>query len=334
VAEAGVWAAEAAKAEVKVVAEDDADSPAGSIEIIGTESLGVRGLSCLVHAGDRRIFIDPGIALGYLRHGLLPHPVQVAQGERMRQRILAALTTATDVVFSHFHGDHIPLRDANPYQLAIGQLPANFHKISCWSKSQGTHNGKMKQRTQDLKELLGVNFHDAENHTDGCICFSKAVLHGGGRDPGRDGVMMTRIDLGDAVFVHASDIQLLDAATIHYIIAWQPDIVLAAGPPLYLQTLSPGMRKLAWANGLRLAQNIKTLILDHHLMRGQQGPLWLADLSAAAGRKVYCAADFMGCERLLLEAERVKLYGAMPVSSTWHDEYAKGVINADYQSRE
>lgn len=114
-----------------MAAGDDADNTAGSIEIIGTESLEVRGLSCLVHAGDRRIFIDPGIALGYLRHGLLPHPVQVAQGERIRQRILAALTTATDVVFSHFHGDHIPLWAANPYQLAIGQLPGNFHKICC-----------------------------------------------------------------------------------------------------------------------------------------------------------------------------------------------------------
>lgn len=92
----------------------------------------------------------------------------------------------------------------------------------------------MKLRAQDLKELLGVNFHNDEDHIDGCICFSKAVLHGGGRDPGRNGVIMTRIDLGDAVFVHASDIQLLDAATIDYIIAWQPDIVFAAGPPLYL----------------------------------------------------------------------------------------------------
>jgi predicted metallo-beta-lactamase superfamily hydrolase len=300
-----------------------------AIEIIGTESLGVRGLSCLVCAGDRRIVIDPGVALGYLRHGFLPHPLQVAQGERIRQRILTALTTATDVVFSHFHGDHIPLLDANPYQLAIGQLPANFHKGPCWSKSPDGLDGKMMRRAQDLKDLLGVNLHCAEDLIDGCIQFSKAVLHGGGRDTGRDGVMMTRIDLGDAVFVHASDIQLLDAAIVDYIIAWQQDIVLAAGPPLYLERLSPGMRQLAWENGLRLAQNVRTLILDHHLMRGQQGPVWLADLSAAAGRDVYCAADFMGSERLFLEGERGKLYEAMPVPVTWHEEYAKGAINAE-----
>ncbi|WP_041273135.1 MBL fold metallo-hydrolase [Desulforapulum autotrophicum] len=294
-----------------------------SIEIIGTESLGVRGLSCLVHAGERRIVIDPGIALGYLRHGFLPHPLQIAEGEHLRQRIITALTTATDVVFSHFHGDHVPLRDANPYQMAIRQLPPNFQKICCWSKSMDALGTKMKQRAQDLKEYIGSNFHSAENLKDGPLCFSKAVNHGGGRNSGSDMVMMTRIDVGNAVFVHASDIQLLDAETIDYIIAWEPDIVLAAGPPLYLERLSPAMRQVAWENGFRLAQNVETLILDHHLMRDQQGPVWLADLSAAVGRQIYCAADFMGRKRLLLEAERKNLYGAMPVPATWHEEYAK-----------
>ena len=49
-----------------------------NIEIIGAESLGVRGLCCFVETEDRNILIDPGVALGYLRHKLLPHPVQIA----------------------------------------------------------------------------------------------------------------------------------------------------------------------------------------------------------------------------------------------------------------
>ena len=56
------------------------------IKPIGTESLGVRGLSCVVELGDRKIVIDPGVALGYRRHGLLPHPAQVAVGEQVRRR--------------------------------------------------------------------------------------------------------------------------------------------------------------------------------------------------------------------------------------------------------
>ncbi|MEA1922106.1 MAG: hypothetical protein U9N63_05565 [Pseudomonadota bacterium] len=294
-----------------------------SIEIIGTESLGVRGLSCFVKAGKRRILIDPGVALGYIRHGLLPHPIQIAEGERVQQRIIEALERTTDVVFSHFHGDHIPLQKANPYQLAIRQLPENFQNICCWSKSSDSLGEKMKQRAQDLRALLGSNFHMAEGLSDGPMSFSKAMPHGA-RGSKLGTVMMTRINLGDKVFLHTSDIQLLDSATIDFIIAWQPDIVLAAGPPLYIETLSDELRTAAWENGLRLAHNVDILILDHHLMRDQRGPAWLEDLSAKAGKRIYCAADFMGKKRLLLEAGRTKLYETMPVPTNWHELYAGG----------
>jgi predicted metallo-beta-lactamase superfamily hydrolase len=299
-----------------------------SIEIIGTESLGVRGWSCFVTAGKRRILIDPGVALGYIRHGLLPHPLQVAEGERVRHRIIEALEDATDVVFSHFHGDHVPLREANPYQLAIRHLPTNFHNLCGWSKSIDDLGEKMKQRAQDLRELLGLNFHVAEGLSDGPMTFSKAMPHGA-KGSKRGTVMMTRINLGDKVFLHTSDIQLLDPATVDFIIAWHADIVLAAGPPLYIETLPDELRTVAWNNGLRLAQNVDILILDHHLMRDQQGPAWLEALSTEAGKQVYCAADFMGRKRLLLEAGRTKSYETMPVPTHWHEEYAKGLISAD-----
>ena len=100
-----------------------------TLEIIATESLGVRGMCCLVTTGERRILIDPGLALGYLRHGLLPHPLQVANGIKVRQKILKAVQIATDIVFSHFHGDHIPLLRANPYQLSFEQIPVLLPKV-------------------------------------------------------------------------------------------------------------------------------------------------------------------------------------------------------------
>jgi predicted metallo-beta-lactamase superfamily hydrolase len=305
---------------------------AASIEIIGTESLGVRGLCCLIKTAKRRIVIDPGLALGYIRHGLLPHPLQVAEGERIRRRIILALAKATDVVFSHFHGDHIPLREANPYQLAIRDLPGNMQKICCWSKSPDSLREKMKQRAWDLRALLGPNFHLAEGLTEGPMAFSKAVPHGKAKEAGRgpgDSVMMTRINMGEKVFVHASDIQLLDTPTIDLIISWQPNIVLAAGPPLYIDMFSDKLRKAAWENGMRLARNVDILILDHHLMRDNQGPAWLEALSAETGKQVYCAADFMGKQRLLLEAGRTESYEKMPVPASWHENYAKGLINAE-----
>jgi predicted metallo-beta-lactamase superfamily hydrolase len=299
-----------------------------SIEIIGAESLGVRGLCCLVTLPGRRIVIDPGVSLGYVRHGLLPHPLQVAMGRRVREKILRLLENATDVVFSHFHGDHIPLVDANPYQLSIRALPSRFHELRCWSKSDDDLSAHMSKRFHDLAELLGTNMQVAEGRSEGPLAYSQAVPHGE-PDNNMGTLMMTRVEMGDQVFVHASDIQLLDDTTVDKVIDWQPDVVLAAGPPLYLDRLSKAGRERAWENAVRLAQSIGVVILDHHLMRSEEGAIWLDELSAAVGSKVYCAADFMGRPRQLLEAERVQLYEQMPVPEKWHDDYANGRVVPD-----
>jgi predicted metallo-beta-lactamase superfamily hydrolase len=142
-------------------------------------------------------------------------------------------------------------------------------------------------------------------------------------------VMMTRIDMGDGVFVHASDIQLLDDAAVDRVIDWRPDLVLAAGPPLYLDWLGRSERERAWRNAERLARSIGVVILDHHLMRSEEGGVWLDALSATVGKKVYSAADRMGRAALLLEAQRVRLYKEMPVPEGWHDDYAKGCVDPD-----
>jgi predicted metallo-beta-lactamase superfamily hydrolase len=296
------------------------------IEIIAAESIGVRGLCCLVTLPDRRIVIDPGIALGIMRHGLLPHPLQVAVGRSVREKILRVLETATDVVFSHYHGDHVPLVEANPYQLSFRALPPCFRELHGWCKSGDGLSSRMGRRFQDLAGLMGANLQVAEGRSEGPLSFSRAVPHGAaGSNTGS--LMMTRIETGGRVFVHASDIQLLDATTVDRVIDWGPDIVLAAGPPLYLDRLGRVGREHAWGNAMRLVQCVDTVILDHHLMRSEEGAAWLDALSAAAGRKVYCAADFMGRPRRLLEAERAQQYADMPVPHGWHDDYARGRVD-------
>jgi uncharacterized protein len=303
-------------------------APTLSLEIIGAESMGVRSLCCRVTLPDRRVVIDPGVALGHVRSALPPHPLQVAVGRRIREQIVRALSSATDVVISHFHGDHVPLVDANPYQLPVGALPGSFRELRCWSKSADDLAGDLRKRFQDLADLSGANLQVAEGRSVGGMSFSRSVPHGA-PDSDMGTLMMTRIELGHRIFVHASDIQLLDDATVDQVIDWRPDIVLAAGPPLYLDRLSNAARERAWDNARRLAQNIEVVILDHHLMRSEEGAVWLDTLSTTVGKKVYCAADYMGQPRRLLEAERVKLYERMPVPEGWHEEYAKGRANPD-----
>ena len=137
--------------------------------------------------------------------------------------------------------------------------------------------------------------------------------------------MMSRIESEENVFVHASDIQLLDGKAVSWILDWQPDIALVGGPPLYLSKfMVAGRRKRAWKNAQRLAQQIDTLILDHHLLRCEEGLAWLDRLSSETGHRVICAADFMERSRCLLEARREQLYEEMPVPEGWHEAYARG----------
>jgi predicted metallo-beta-lactamase superfamily hydrolase len=294
-----------------------------NLTILGTESLGVRGLSCEVQVGERKIVIDPGVALGYRRYGRLPHPAQVAVGEQVRRKIVAALQDATDVVLSHYHGDHIPLPDANPYQLNAYQVAPLFRTIRLWSKGADGLSNKMASRREALIEILGKNLPNVEGQKDGPFSFSLPVPHGGPHTS-RGMVMMTRVEDEDGVFVHASDIQLLDGEAVALILAWQPDVVLAAGPPLYLAELSPQQRQQAWENGLHLARGVNTLILDHHLLRCEAGLRWLDRLASATGNRVLCAADFMDHPRCLLESWRVQLYKEMPVPEGWHEAYSNG----------
>ncbi len=293
------------------------------IEILGAESLGVRGLSCVVEVKDRKIVIDPGLALGYRRYGLLPHPTQVTVGEQVRRKILAALKDATDVVMSHFHGDHIPLPNANPYQLKAQQAAPLCQSVRCWSKGPEGLSHSMVRRRDSLCQVLGRDLPIAEGQNGGWLAFSPSMPHG---KPGSrlGAVMMTRIEDEDTVFVHASDIQLLDGQAVSFILAWRPDIALVGGPPLYLPWLSSKRREVAWRNALRLAHHVDVLILDHHLLRCEEGLSWLDRLSSKTDHRVICAADFMGGPRRLLEAQRVQLYQEMPVPEGWHEAYARG----------
>ena len=299
-----------------------------NIEIIGTESLGVRGLCCFVTTAKQRILIDPGIALGYNRYGLLPHPFQVAVDERIQKTIIQRWSEATDIVISHFHGDHIPLVDANPYQFNIKKITGLNLDVRIWAKDLSHLHPIEEKRVESLSAILKNDLTSAGGTKQGVITFSGPVSHGGKRNNPQT-VMMTRIE-EDRVFVHTSDTQLLDDEAISQILDWEPDIVLADGPPLYMPNkLSKEQAKRAWRNAKRLSREVGTLILDHHLMRDYTGLKWLKWLSSETGNNVICGADFMKQPRMLLEARRKSLYRDMPVPAGWHEAYGKGRVSTD-----
>jgi predicted metallo-beta-lactamase superfamily hydrolase len=247
----------------------------------------------------------------------------VAVGEQVRRGIVAALKEATDIVMSHFHGDHIPLPNANPYQLKAQRIAPLCQTSRLWSMGCETLSPAMARRRAHLSEMLDKEFLNAEGQSDGPLAFSPPVPHGE-PDSNLGTVMMTRIQGEDTVFVHASDIQLIDSGAVSLVLDWQPDIALVGGPPLYLSRLSSEQLDRAWWNAQRLTRHVDTLILDHHLMRCEEGLAWLDRLSSQTDHQVICAADFMEQPRRLLEARRVQLYEEMPVPDGWHEAYARG----------
>ena len=146
-------------------------------------------------------------------------------------------------------------------------------------------------------------------------------------------VMMTRFEDGEEVFVHASDIQMLGDEAIERILMWRPNVVLASGPPIHLPGFGLEKRESALRRILQLASEVDTVILDHHLMRSKEGEQWLDHVSSLAGHKVVCVADFVGCRRNLLEAERVLWYRVLPVPEGWHEAYARGEVDAEVAFR-
>ena len=134
--------------------------------------------------------------------------------------------------------------------------------------------------------------------------------------------------------MHASDIQMLNDEAIEQILAWHPTTVLASGPPIYLPSLTWGKREAALRRTLRLARKVDTLILDHHLLRSREGEKWLDWVSSITNHKVICAADFMGQNRNLLEADRVSWYKKISVPKGWHEAYSKGEADTrTYQAK-
>ncbi len=279
----------------------------------------------MVETRDRKILIDPGLALGYKRFGLLPHPFQVAVGEKVRENIIKELKDSTDIIISHFHGDHIPLANANPYQLDSQRVPYSFKKSRFWCKGEEGISDSMQRRRRELSHLLGRPLPNSEGKIDGLFQFSKPVFHG--EPNNRTGtVMMTRIE-DEKVFVHASDIQLLHDEAVDQVLNWHSHIVLVSGPPLYLQYMSKERREKAWNNALRLSKGVDILILDHHLLRCKEGYDLLRKIESRTGNRVMCAAEYMGERPLLLEANRKLLYKEMPVSNGWHNQYALGRVD-------
>ncbi len=286
------------------------------IEILGTETLGVRGLSTFVDAA--KVLIDPGVALGFSRYHLHPHPIQAVVGDDVKAKIVKAWKRAKDVVISHFHGDHVPLLNPNPFQLGIDDVLRSHStnpNARIWVKAEKFCRGVERERLRDLKRMFGGQVVEVEpGEGDGMLEFVGPFFHTGSSST----LVLGTLIRSEEIVLHLSDADIFSKGVIRAIRRIDPDIIISDGPSIYRHEFDDRFINDALLRASRLVDSCGSWVLDHHLMRCDEGIEWLNSLKKRErGCRIFSAAGFMMEPLTMLEAWRRTLYRLLPVSNEW-----------------
>ncbi|MCE4606383.1 MAG: hypothetical protein F7B59_03515 [Desulfurococcales archaeon] len=293
-----------------------------NLQIIVSESLGVRGLSCFIEHRGEKVLIDPGVALGYTRWGLHPHPIQAVAGDEVRKKIRDLWKITDYVVFSHMHGDHVPLYNANPFQLSIHHLEYRDNLLII-APSISTLKGKEKTRLEKI-----INVYDGRVLTFEHGCFETGPISIYGPYPhgtcSRTLTYASLIDAGEKV-MHLSDTELLCDKLVELVLQLKPDIIITDGPPIYRflnnRFIVRALLRKASRNLLKLSKVAHTIVVDHHVNRCCEGYQWIRAMSRKQqNTRVVTGAEFMDKKPLFLESLRRALYRYYPVDNLWFEK--------------
>ncbi len=281
---------------------------------LAADSLGARSMATLVETPDVRIVIDPGVRLAPWRYELPPHPREEERRRELWRRTRDAAKKADVLTVSHYHFDH-----HEP------DAPSIFRGKVAFLKDGRVHinRGQRERASAFAKALKGYprEVHVADgNHADfgGTeIAFSPALPHGPSDELGY--VVMTRVARGDEVFVHTADVlgSPLKAHTA-FLLEANPTVLYVDGPMTHRPedvSGEPTKRSLANLQRIVRSTDVRTVILDHHLLRDRVWRERVAPLFETAEEHdvaLGTAAGFAGLAEEPLEAGRDVLYGLRP----------------------
>ena len=274
---------------------------------IAFDSLGTRSMATYIETDDIKIVIDPSVALGKIRYGLPPHPMEINQ-ESLHWADIRQYSQQADVlIVTHYHYDH-----HNPSE------PDIFRDKIALIKHPGKNiNKSQKERSAYFLDVIGsipdqIEYSDDREFKFGSsrIKFSQAVPHGNNDRLGY--VTEVAITDGNYKLVHTSDIEggNLDCQR-DFIIQEDPDMVIFDGPMTYpYQNVIPNIVQILKET------RVTDFIIDHHYLRNLKWREKMAEVFDIADRlekRFICAAQFLGKQEELLEARRKQLYKECPL---------------------
>jgi hypothetical protein len=292
------------------------------------ESLGVRSMCTFVETPDVKILIDPGVALGP-RLRLLPHPEEYNALKDSRQRIREYARMADVLTLSHYHHDHFTPNFTDTTWLASSACEARdiYHgKTLLVKDARSSTNVSQRRRGwifQSFCRKIEVKIVVADGmsfeYGDTKVRFSPALPHG--EDSTELGsVLAMIIESGPERLIHASDVQgPISEMALQFILRERPSAVIVGGPPTYLAGLKASEEaiKRGMSNLTMIAKKVPLVVVDHHLLRAQDSLQELSAISAEVkplGGSIMTAAEYLGKQPRLLEANRRKLYEDNPPS--------------------
>ena len=282
------------------------------IKPLAFDSMGVRAMATYVET-DHNILIDPGAALAPNRYSLPPHPLELAKLKELSGNIEEYMAESDILVISHYHYDHYFPYDSNLYRFKILLLKDHKNNIN---HSQRDRSQKFLYLLDHLPKRIEASDGREFKFNETEIKFSPPMHHGAINSK-LGFVVMTSISYENEKLIHASDVQGPDVdETAEWIIAENPDTLIISGyPTLFIGRMLPQEGLIKSNENLIKIMNetkVKTIILDHHLVRDLNYGDKIKDVLSEAeksGRKIMTAAEFSGMENAFLEARRKELYG-------------------------
>jgi len=282
---------------------------------LAAESLGVRSAAFFVETADVKVLIDPGVSLAPVRFGLPPHPLEIKAMNESWKRIKEHAARADVLIITHYHFDHY---DPTEPQVFNGKVLLIKHPKEKINSSQRDRARELIRNYRTLPRR--VEFADGKAFDFGgtLVRFSPALPHGPDTKVGW--LVEVSIREGGSCFVHTSDVQgAVRPEQAEFIRTEGPDTLYLDGPLTYLtgkefslEDLRTSVRNIL---GILETTEVKTLILDHHLLRD---PNWKKEIreifsgAEKAGARVVTAAGFLGQEDAILEAHRRQLFAFNP----------------------